>query len=313
MVAAVAFPLLLAGAIRAQDVGMGERKGGAGRFERPYTLDVETPHVAWARPLAGGPIRMLAVPSVQEGRTLVELAQRVDLDLTTVTIDPAWDNNKWTMAFGEDYGARAERGDLSLIYHYLEEELTSSKEFDAILLPLHHGWEALTPATRTALLDRVRQGSGLVLIRPMDRIVSPLLPGNSEKLAFNSYRRIEPEFEQANWRRNSRHYIVRAIPVEAFPFRFVANYRYEAAPGAEVLVTTDSGNPVVATWTFGQGRVVAFGFRNIGISWRMDKGAAADPVDLQWEYFYSWFEPFSMSPAGKPRSPSSIVRKHVGF
>jgi len=140
----------------AQDVGMGVRRGGAKRFEAPYTLAIETPHVNWARPLPGGPIRLLAIPTVTEGRTLVELAQRLSLDLTTVTIDPEWDNNKWTMCLGEDYGARAERGDLKLVYSYLEEELVSAKPFDAILLPLNHGWSRLTPKSREALTRRVR-------------------------------------------------------------------------------------------------------------------------------------------------------------
>ena len=139
---------------RAQEVGMGERRGGARRFEAPYTLEIETPHVKWARPLAGGPIRLLAVPTVSEGRTLIELAQRLSLELTTVTIDPAWDLNKWTMCFGPDYGARAERGNLRLIYSYLESELTSDKNFDAVLLPLVHGWEGLTAPSREALVRR---------------------------------------------------------------------------------------------------------------------------------------------------------------
>ena len=55
------------------------------------------------------------------------------------------------MAFGDDYGARAEKGDLKLVYSYLERELTSDKQFDAILLPLNHGWEQLSAASREAL------------------------------------------------------------------------------------------------------------------------------------------------------------------
>jgi hypothetical protein len=66
--------LALAGLLPAQDVAMGARKGSGRRFEEPYTMQVETPHVKWARPLPGGPIRLLAVPTVSEGRTLVELA-----------------------------------------------------------------------------------------------------------------------------------------------------------------------------------------------------------------------------------------------
>ena len=70
------------------------------------------------------------------------------------------------MAFGSDYGKRAEKGDLRLIYSYLEEELTSNKKFDVILLPVNHGWERFTPAARAAIERRVREGCGLVLVRP---------------------------------------------------------------------------------------------------------------------------------------------------
>ena len=160
----------------AQDVGMGTRAGSGKRFEEPYTLEIETPHVKWAKPLTGGPIRLLAVPTVSEGRTLVELAQRLSLDLTTVSIDANWDINKWTMAFGDDYGARAEKGDLKLVYSYLEQELTGPKKFDAILLPINHGWQQLTPASREAIAKRVREGCGLVLVRPFASELSPLTP-----------------------------------------------------------------------------------------------------------------------------------------
>jgi len=80
------------------------------------------------------------------------------------------------MCFGADYGARAERGDLKLVYSYLEEELTANKQFDAILLPLTHGWNRLTPPSREALLRRVSDGCGLVLIRPFANELCPLAP-----------------------------------------------------------------------------------------------------------------------------------------
>ena len=46
--------------------------------------DVETPHVVWARPLAGGPVRVLAIAAKTDGRWPVELAQRFDFDVRTV-------------------------------------------------------------------------------------------------------------------------------------------------------------------------------------------------------------------------------------
>lgn len=278
----------VAATLSAQDVGMGTRRGSGARLEIPYTLDIETPHVKWANPLPGGPIRLLAVPTVDEGRTAVELAQRLSLDLTTVSIDPAWDVNKWTMSFGPDYGVRAERGDLRLIYSYLEQELTSTKSFDAILLPLHHGWNSLTPASRESLVRRVREGCGLVLIQPLDAEVSPLVPTTPIRLPKDPDNPVRLDNgDKSPWKRTSPHYITRAIPVEAFPFEFLESHSYKAAPGAEVLIQTAAGTPVAAMHTVGKGRVVAFGYRNGGISWHMPVEARVHPVDVYWEYFYS--------------------------
>ena len=267
---------------------MGARQSSATRFEAPYTLDIETPHVKWAKPLAGGPIHLLAVPTVSEGRTLIELAQRLSLDLTTVSIDPDWDVNKWTMAFGDDYGARAEKGDLKLVYSYLDQELTSNKNFDAVLLPLHHGWEQLTPASREALKRRVREGCGLVLIRPFADELSPLTPVDLNPAISELDEPKQPgRTESSAWRRTGDHYITRAIPVESFPFRYLQNFVYRAEPGASVLIQAESGSPILAVRQFGKGRVVAFGYFNDGISWHMPMAARGHFVDPYWEYFYS--------------------------
>lgn len=273
----------------AQDVGMGRRESSGKRFEAPYTLDIETPHVPWARPLPGGPIRLLAVPTVSEGRTLVELAQRLSLDLTTVTIDPAWDLNKWTMCFGRDYGARAERGDLRLIYSYLEEELTSDRHFDAMLLPLVHGWNELTPASREAIVRRVREGCGLVLIQPSASEVAPIAPQeepSSRPDELEASRRPGPT-EKSPWRRTQKHYITRAIPVESFPFEYLEHYLCRAVSDAQVLVESASGHPILAVREFGNGRVAGFAYRNAGLSWYMPMSARDGFVDVYWEYFYA--------------------------
>ena len=261
------------------------------RLEAPYLPAVETPHVPWARPLAGGPIRLLAVPTVREGRTVVELAERLSLDLTTVTIDPSWDLNTWTMAFGRDYGKRAEKGDLRLIYSYLEEELTGNKKFDAILLPVNHGWNRLTPAARAAIERRVREGCGLVLVRPDRAEVSPLTPGPGVPFAEDEHAALavpgEKAVEKSPWRRVAGHYITRAIPVESFPFGDLENFIYRAEPDATVLVESASGHPVVAARQYGKGRVVAFAYRNNGLSWQMPMSARIHSVNLYWEYFYA--------------------------
>lgn len=273
----------------AQDVGLGARRASGARFEAPYTLSVETPHVKWARPLPGGPIRLLATPTVSEGRTLIELAQRLELQLATVSIDPAWDINKWTMCFGTDYGARAERGDLRLIYSYLEEELTSEKPFDAVLLALPHGWERLTEPSRRALERRVRSGCGLVLARPFAGELSPLEP--LEKPPAEDDELEEPRSpgrtESSPWRRVAPHYITRAIPVETFPFEHLAHHPCRARTGAEVLLASETGHPVMAVWERDGGRVAACAWRSAGLAWHMPMEAGLDFVDVYWEYFYA--------------------------
>ena len=253
-----------------QDVGLGARRARGARFEAPYTLAVETPHVKWASPLPGGPIRLLAAPTVSEGRTLVELAQRLSLELTTVSIDPAWDINKWTMAFGSDYGARAERGDLRLIYSYLEEELTSAKPFDAVLLVLPHGWQRLTEPSRQALERRLQDGCGLLLARPFAGALSPLEPLEKAPEADDELEepRAPGRTESSPWRRLAPHYITRAIPVETFPFEHLAYHPCRARAGAEVLIASDTGRPVLAVAERGAGRVAACAWRGASLSRR---------------------------------------------
>ena len=282
--ASIAF-LCFCSLLAAQNLDEPPQRGTGKRLEVPYTLAVETPHVKWARPLPGGPIRLLAVPSVQEGRTLIELAQRLSLDLTSVSIDPDASANQWTMSLGSDYNTRADRHDFSKIYKYLEEELTSSKHFDAVLLPLAHGWERLTPTSREALLRRVREGCGLVLIRPFASEITPLVPAAPVALNPDPAIPVEPATEASPWRRTAPHYITRAIPVETFPFRYLENYIYRAAPDAKVLIETASGHPLMAERDYGKGRVVAFAYRNTGIAWRMPGSAAGFVSDLDWEYF----------------------------
>jgi hypothetical protein len=277
-----------AASARAQEVGMGARRGGRERLEAPYTLQIETPHVKWANPLPGGPIRLLAVPTVSEGRTAVELAQRLSLELTTVSIDPAWDVNKWTMCFGSEYGARAERGDLRLIYSYLEEELTGNKQFDAVLLPLNHGWVRLTSRSREALVRRVREGCGLVLVRPFASELSPLTPLEAPPAHEDELEepREPGRTESSPWRRAAEHYITRAVPVESFPSHHPQQYLCRVAD-AEVLIASEAGRPILAVGSRGRGRVAAFAYRNAGLSWHMPMDARYDFVDVYWEYFYA--------------------------
>ena len=76
-----------------------EQKGvGGSTFAKndiTYSTAVVTPHVPWATKLPQGPIKGFFIPSIQYGRDMVELMQRLALDPTTDSIDSSWDINCW--------------------------------------------------------------------------------------------------------------------------------------------------------------------------------------------------------------------------
>jgi len=72
-----------------------------GRWDIDYSMEVETPHVQWARPLAGGPLKVFAIADVADGRGIVELAQRLQMDFRATTIGSSAGINKW--GFGDFY------------------------------------------------------------------------------------------------------------------------------------------------------------------------------------------------------------------
>lgn len=53
---------------------------------QPITTEMSTPHIPYARPMAGGPLRLLAVVPFKRARELVELKQRLDCEVDTVLI-----------------------------------------------------------------------------------------------------------------------------------------------------------------------------------------------------------------------------------
>jgi hypothetical protein len=213
------------------------------RLDVPFTLDVPTPHVAWGKPSPGTPIRAFVVPSVSEGRTLVELAERTDLRFDTVMIDDAWDVNTWTVGTDENYESR----NYNLVYKYLEEDLSKPTPYEVMVLPSLHGWNRLPPAVRESVRKRVEQGAGLVLIhpttglpapddppseRPLNNFApdysvapdgelwdqSPLVDVLSDRLDNSGFRQIRPDAVTAGaWSNVAVHYITCNVPLETFP------------------------------------------------------------------------------------------------
>src|SRR5436305_6354779 len=132
-----------------------------------YSTEVITPHVDWATSLPGGPIKSFFIPSVQYGRDMVELMQRLSLQPTTVSIDRSWDINCWGIGdyYGHEY--RGDRDDFQTVYGYVEKDLTGDEKYEVMLIAGINGWSRMTRATRAAILRRVQDCAGLVLLHPL--------------------------------------------------------------------------------------------------------------------------------------------------
>src|SRR5262245_60109440 len=232
---------------------------------------------------------------------MVELMQRLALEPTTVTIDRQWDVNCWGIGdfYGHEY--RGDRDDFETVYRYAEEELTSAKPFEVLLVPGLNGWSRMTRASRDAILRRVQDGAGLVLLHPFvgdvaghpfkgderagdPRIwdLSPLVNVPDDFVSERGY----PELNQGaiahgRWERVARHFITEGVPLELIPSgpaggRF---YRYEAR--GDVLIAA-GGAPVLAVKCYGKGRVAAFAY--------VEDGFLPEPVDpvearVYWDYW----------------------------
>lgn len=283
------------------------------RIDTPFTLAVKTPHVSWGVPWGGAPIHVLVVPSVSEGRTLVELAERFPLTYDTIMIDSAWDVNTWTVGTGKNYEAR----NYKLLYHYLAEDLDSNAHYNVIVLPSLFGWNRLPMDVRDGILTRVKSGAGLVLIhpttgipapddpkttRPMNDLapdysvspggklweVSPLVGVLSDRLNDHGFLEVRSDAVTTGaWRAARSSFITNNVPFASFPGSYLKHYKYQLGRNSTALVVGPDGEPIVGAKRYGKGRVVALGYLNHGLSPEIDWSFLGKRNDRWWEYFYS--------------------------
>ena len=262
------------------------------RIEPVPTTEVESPHFPLAKPLAGGPLKVLAVYDVEEGRDLAELMQRVDLKVSPVLWSREDGAHKW---IGLHYGERS----FDLSRRYLASSAQGPEAFDTLLLPTPTGWHNFGKAATDAIVDRVKnRGEGLVLVFPFPgekdkapwpedlRSLSALIDSETDLLRDNGYVRyaLGGRVIGKTWRVVKDHPLTRGVPIEALPFEALEVQTYKAAPGAEVLIETETGQPVLAVREAGKGRVVTFGVRCRSLTpYVPDAGARR-----QWRSYRYW-------------------------
>ncbi len=118
--------------------------------------NVVTPHIAWAKPYAQGPVRALFICARDDMREVVEIAQRLQMDYRVLTIHerdefaPGPDTRRWKLVRGSSHDEVAER-----LRGFLEER------WDVIVLGAIK-FDELPIDCRYRIFKQVSEGTGLV-------------------------------------------------------------------------------------------------------------------------------------------------------
>ncbi len=270
------------------------------KYDVIYSRDLVSPHLKWADPYVNGPIRPFIVSSVAEGRTVVELMQRLTLDPRVISIDPRWDVNKWCMDRYADFDSLSP-GDYSRSYSVLEAELAAEAQYDVILMHSMLGWNHMPASIRTLIRRRVERGEGLVLVHPqlgenesdtdlwdlspIVAVPSTTLNGEGAGMEKGYPRPPKQALSNKPWRKAADHYIVDGVPFDALPYGPLMHYIYQLGDGAQALATGQDGAPVVAAKHFGKGRVVGLAYHNYALfpELAMRRGQTNETF---WEYLF---------------------------
>lgn len=196
-----------------------------------HSLSVETPHVNWARPFAGKKPKVLVVCRGKSGiRDAVEMSQRFEMDLHTNYIAGIWRLGGFTTVLNEKD-----------CYLKLSKKLDQN-QYDSIVVSSDL-WKYLPKDCENALLSQVKRGAGLVLIAPES---APSELSQHFTLPIN-IKRI-----YGAWKSAKNHQITEGIPFDALPASNALPY----STAGDILATVD-GQPLIATFDYGKGRVAA--------------------------------------------------------
>ncbi len=212
-----------------------------------FDNSLETPHIPWAKPLAGGPVRLLALTQFSSYRELAELAQRLDVELHSTV---------WTLPYknlfttGKYYGTLTDADVLDSLDQLLAEE------YDVIMMG-GVSWQHLRPAQREEILRKVRAGAGLVEVG----VAAPeeMLPGLSALHVTDVANGVPARARSG--------YLGDAIPFELVPHYLIAK-----AAANETSWAESGANCWLASREVGSGRSVGIGWYSGGGNGRMMPG-----------------------------------------
>lgn len=132
-----------------------EDSRASGEWVNTLHTDIVTPHIPWARPLAGGPVKVLALVNNQGKRELVELAQRLEMQLDAViTPGPA------LIGFPSAAAKWSGTSEAEKLREF-SDKLARNPQ---VLLVGNVTWQLLPVELRYDLFRRASEGMGLVFV-----------------------------------------------------------------------------------------------------------------------------------------------------
>jgi hypothetical protein len=129
-----------------------------GAFLNTITDNYVTPHLDWAKPLAGGPPKVLFITPRKAAREVVELCERMDIDRQAVlTYNPS------TMALNNVYESLVSGTSMAEKTRELQDKING--DYNAIVLA-NVDWKVLPLEVQYKILRKVADGAGLLIVYP---------------------------------------------------------------------------------------------------------------------------------------------------
>ncbi|MBE6356217.1 MAG: hypothetical protein E7058_03790 [Lentisphaerae bacterium] len=210
----------------------------------------DSKHIQWAKPLAGGRIRMLGITPYPAYREMAELAKRLDIDLhSTLFIAQGRAAN----ATGDHFGILTETDIANNIDNLLQ------KDYDVIFLAGVH-LDKLSAVQRREIIRKVAGGCGLVLIGCSGKNqeifnISPLIP------------QVKGDYPRHPARKYGEHFITSVFPWYLFPVTTCLPVKLNGK-----MVAKTGSAPFIAVREHGKGRVIAIANITSGGQGRMTAG-----------------------------------------
>ena len=211
---------------------------------------VKSPAWQWAVPLAGTSPKILGINRKNGGiRDLVETALRVG-----IAFDTHYISGRWTLSGAQDLTEERCIKELPKVL---------AKPYSCILVA-GDVWKKFTPAVRTALIGKVKAGTGLILVAPDG--LPPELQALCRKLPGAR------PIPQAAWERGEPSPLTAGFPFELLPPTQVT----PCAVQGKVLIRAGK-MPLLAETSLGKGKVFVFTWPAAGNAAKLSRSSSFLP------------------------------------